>query len=534
MIADTAANFVEQELFPVMSDIEKQNFTILKQMVKKSGELGLLGIDIPEKYGGTELDKISAIIITEQMARSRSFSITYSGQIGIGSLPIVYYGSDEQKKKYLPSVASGEMIGAYALTEPDAGTDALGIRTIATLSEEGTHYILNGEKQFITNASFADFFILYAKIDGEQFTAFIIDKDAQGLSIGPEEQKMGLKGTSTASIVLNEVRVPVENVLGEKGKGHLIAFNILNIGRHKISAACLGTAKQSLKLTVSYVKERKQFKRLLSEFKLTKEKIAIMAAKIFAMESMVYRTAGEFEKGADYAKRNGIPFRNLLKVYALESSVNKVFSSEALDYIVDESLQLHGGYGFISDYEIETLYRDSRINRIFEGTNEINRLVIANTIVRNIDEFVIERNLKEGYSKLLEHEWKLLHYFKEYTLHFVKDVKESYANTAEEQELLSKIADYTILIYAMESCLIRLEKLLHRKSRHKIIYQQNLAKAFIKEASIEFLSKVFSAPIHTKKLKEIVSTLVAEIPRMDGIVEKRQIATAVIEKGSYE
>lgn len=536
MIADMTKSFVEQDLFPVLPEIEKQNFSIVKQMIEKSGKLGLLGIDIPEKYGGMELDKVSGTIITEILAKSRSFSITYSGQVGIGSLPIVYYGSHEQKKKYLPSVASGKMIGAYALTEPDAGTDALGIKTVAKLSEDGTHYVINGEKQFITNASFADFFILYAKVDGEHFTAFIIDKETDGLTIGSEEQKMGLKGTSTTSIVLNDVKVPVENVLGEIGQGHLIAFNILNIGRHKLSATCLGTAKRALELTISHVKERKQFKRSISEFNLTKEKIAKMTALIFAMESIVYRTAGEFEKCATYTKRNGIPFRNILKDYALECSVSKVFASEMLDYIVDESLQLHGGYGYISDYEIETLYRDSRINRIFEGTNEINRIVIANAMLKNIDKFILNRNIKEGNSIQLESDWNVLYLLKEFTFYFIKEIKNLYSNLKEEQELLSRIADITIFIYVLESNLLRLEKLRYRKTSKEIKYEQNLVKVFTGETIIECLSKVFSIPIRSSKLKKIISKLLVEIDksRIDLIIVKRRIADTVFKKRFYE
>lgn len=535
MIAEMTKSFVEQDLLPLLSEIEQQNFSFVKQMIEKCGELGLLDIDIPEKYGGMELDKISAIIITEEMAKSRSFSITYSGQVGIGSLPIVYYGSEEQKKRYLPSVATGQMIGAYALTEPNAGTDAMGIKTVARLSEDRTHYILDGEKQFITNASFADFLIVYAKIDGEHFTAFIVEKDSEGLTIGPEERKMGLTGSSTTSIVLNDVKVPVENILGEIGKGYLIAFNILNIGRHKLSAHCLGIAKRALELAIYHVKERKQFNRYLSEFNLTKEKIAIMAAKIFAMESMIYRTAGEFEKAAVFAKENGIPFKNMLKSFALECSINKVFSSESQHHIVDEALQLHGGYGFINDYEIETHYRDSRINRIFEGTNEINRMVIANTVLKHIEDFIINPNM-DAQSIQLTFEWDLLHLLKDFFYHFTLDVKKSYSNLTEEQELLAKIADFAVLTYAIESCLIRVEKLLKKQSNENIKYKNQLMKVFIGEAFIEYISKVFTLPINSSKLEGKLSKILLKASQLqnEGIIVKRQISSYIIEKGKYE
>src|SRR5699024_3945817 len=294
--------------------------------------------------------------------------------------------------------------------------------------------------QFITNAAFADFFILYAKVDGDKFTAFIVDRDTEGMTIGPEEQKMGLKGSSTTSIVLSDVKVPAENVLGEIGKGHSIAFNILNIGRHKISATCIGTAKRALELAVQHTTERKQFKRALSEFNLTKEKLASMAVNVFAMESMVYRTAGEFEKGAQFAEENGIPFLKLLKNYAAECSVNKVFASEALDDIVDESLQLHGGYGFVQEYEMETLYRDSRINRIFEGTNEINRIVTANSILENVDFYLQKRSVKGGCSEQLTKQWELLQSLRTFTGQFAKVVHETHSNAHEEQELLVRLA----------------------------------------------------------------------------------------------
>lgn len=297
MIASTASAYVEQEVLPVLPEIEKQQFDQSIELLRKAGELGLLGSDVPEEYGGLDLDKISSVIIMEEIGKTRSFSTTFGGQIGIGSLPIVYYGTDEQKEKYLPYVVSGEKIGAYALTEPSAGTDALSIKTSARLSDDGKYYLINGEKQFITNASFADFFILYAKVDGEKFTAFIVDKNSEGITIGPEEKKMGLKGSSTTPVILEDVKVPVENVLGEIGRGHLIAFNILNNGRHKISAASLGMAKRALELAVQHVTERKQFNRLLSQFPLIQEKIADIAAKIFTIESMVYRSAGELDRG---------------------------------------------------------------------------------------------------------------------------------------------------------------------------------------------------------------------------------------------
>lgn len=535
MIAQTTADYIEQEVKPVLPKMEKQNFSEVKKLIRKAGELGLLGTDIPEDYGGIALDKISSIVITEIMATSRSFSITYSGQVGIGSLPIVYYGTEMQKADYLLHVASGEKIGAYALTEPNAGTDALSIKTTARLSKDRRYYILNGEKQFITNSSFADFFILYAKIDGDKFTAFIVDRDTEGITIGPEEQKMGLKGSSTTSIVLNDVHVPVENVLGEIGKGHSIAFNILNIGRHKISATCLGTGKRALELATQHATERIQFERSLSEFNLIKEKIALMAVKIFAMESMVYRTAGEFERGAVYSKQNRLSFVNLLKIFAPECSANKVFASEALDAIVDESLQIHGGYGFTSEYEIETLYRDSRINRIFEGTNEINRMLIANAILNEKDGYPSTRTINGTLSGRFGSEWSQLNLLRELTFFLVQHVKESIPNYSEEQELLACISDFAINIFALESSLLRIEKMFVKGNVKKISHYEAIVKVLAEEIAGEFFKKAISLSANVpssfkQKLFEIMKFL--QNKSFDSINEKRKIAE-VIFKGSY-
>ncbi|SDH17180.1 butyryl-CoA dehydrogenase [Alteribacillus persepolensis] len=487
LMASTVDSFVEQEVMPVLPEMEKQQFQPSVDLLKKAGELGLLGVDIPEDCGGLALDKISSVIIMEKMAKARSFSVTYGGQVGIGSLPIVLYGTKEQQQKYLPDVMTGEKIGAYALTEPAAGTDAVSIKTTAYLSEDCQYYVINGEKQFITNSRFADFFVLYAKVDGEKFTVFIVERDTEGLTIGAEEQKMGLKGSSTASLILEDVKVPVENVLGDIGKGHRIAFNILNIGRHKISASCVGSAKRALELAVNYVTERKQFQRSLADFPLIKEKIAVMASKLFAAESMVYRTAGELEKGAQFGKEHGIKFHQLLKNYAQECSVNKIFASEMLDYVVDEALQMHGGYGYISEYEIETLYRDARINRIFEGTNEINRVVAASTALQAEEGFPAEREIEGRQSDRLDYEWSLLHLLREITSLIVTYGKEK--GVHEDQQMQALLADLIKAVYAVESSLVRVEKqILHN---HKNTEQsERLVRIFTLEAVSESAVRV--------------------------------------------
>ncbi|MGY4691509.1 acyl-CoA dehydrogenase family protein [Salibacterium sp. K-3] len=487
-LAQKASAYVRTDVMNGLQEDENLPFDNVRKLLQKAGEVNLLGVDVPVKYGGSSLDKISSVIVMEQMGASGFFTVPFGGQVGIGSLPIVYFGTEQQKQDYLPDVVNGDKIGAYALTEPNAGTDALGIKTHAALSEDETYYIINGEKQWIGNAAFNDFFILYAKVNGELFTAFIVDKNTQGLSVGIEEQKMGLKGSSLASVYLNHVKVPVNNRLGEVGQGHRIALNILNIGRHKISASCLGSAKKAMDLAVNHVISRKQFNRSLSEFPLIKQKIADMAVDIFAMESMVYRTAGNFEKGAEYCREHGIHFSDVLKQFALEASVNKVFASEKLDNIVDEALQLHGGYGYMEACEIATMYRDTRINRIFEGTNEINRLVIANNLLK------IKLVSKKEMGKLsgqLASEWDLWNHLNEILTALVDEIKNAYDDPSKEQEWLKVIADFAIDSYALESTLLRTEKLLlQESSQYSVEHYLNSAAVFAAKTTAESVHRL--------------------------------------------
>ena len=495
MIAKTTEEFVVQKVVPQLEYLENHEFDRTVKLLEEAGELGLLGADVQEEYGGLGLDKISSALITEKMARAGGFSLSYGAHVGIGTLPIVLFGNEEQKKKYLPELATGEKIAAYALTEPGSGSDALAAKTTAKLNEEGTHYILNGEKQWITNSAFADVFIVYAKIDNEHFSAFIVERDFPGVSTGPEEKKMGIKSSSTRTLILQDAVVPKENLLGEYGKGHVIAFNILNIGRYKLGVGAVGAAKRAFDVTIQYTNQRQQFKTPISQFSLTKEKLATMASKLYAAESSVYRTVGLFENRmsrlTNQELKDGREVAKAVAEYAIECSLNKVFSTEVLDYIADEGVQLHGGYGFMSEYEIERIYRDSRINRIFEGTNEINRLLVPATFLRKA--LKGELPLLEQAQKLqgelmtfipetpgdepLAQEKYLVKNAKKIGLLILGLAAQKFGKTIEkEQEILVNIADILSNVYAMDSVVLRTEKAInkvgHDKCRQKLLYTQ--------------------------------------------------------------
>ncbi|MDQ0412636.1 acyl-CoA dehydrogenase family protein [Mesobacillus stamsii] len=495
MIAKTTEDFVTNEVLPQVEYIEQHEFDRTVKLLKEAGELGLLGADVPEEYGGLSLDKISSALIAEKMAVAGGFSISHGAHVGIGSLPIVLFGKEEQKQKYLPELATGEKLAAYALTEPGSGSDALGAKTTAKLNAEGTHYVLNGEKQWITNAGFADVFIVYAKIDGEQFTAFIVEREYPGVSVGAEEKKMGIKSSSTRTLILEDAQVPVENVLGEPGKGHLIAFNILNIGRYKLGVGATGGAKHAFGLTVKYANQRQQFKTPISQFNLTKEKLATMASKIYATESSVYRTVGLFEERMNQLSEeeinNGKAVADSIAEYAIECSMNKVFATETLDYVVDEGVQIHGGYGFMQEYEIERAYRDSRINRIFEGTNEINRLLVPGTFLRKAmkgelpllqkaqqlqDELMMLMPEEPGEEPLAQEKY-LVKNAKKIGLLATGLAAQKFGKALEkEQEILVNIADIISNAYSMESAVLRTEKAIAKdgveKSKQKLLYTQ--------------------------------------------------------------
>ncbi len=495
MIAKTTEDYVLNEVVPVIDNLENHEFDHSVRLLKEAGELGLLGADVPEEYGGLGLDKVSSALIAEKMSRAGGFSISHGAHVGIGSLPIVLFGNEEQKQKYLPALATGEKLAAYALTEPGSGSDALGAKTTAKLNEAGTHYVLNGEKQWITNSAFADVFVVYAKIDGEHFSAFIVEKEFPGVSTGPEEKKMGIKSSSTRTLILEDAEIPVENLLGQAGKGHIIAFNILNIGRYKLGVGAVGASKRAFEVTVQYTNQRQQFKTPISSFNLTKEKLATMAAKLYAAESSVYRTVGLFEDRmsqlTDEEVKNGTEVAKSIAEYAIECSLNKFFATEVLDYVVDEGVQLHGGYGFMQEYEIERMYRDSRINRIFEGTNEINRLLVPGTYLRKamkgelpllqkaqaLQEELMMLMPEEVSDEPLAQEKYLVKNAKKIGLMLAGLAAQKFGKALEkEQEILVNIADIVSNAYAMESVVLRTEKAIEKagleKGKQKLLYTQ--------------------------------------------------------------
>lgn len=557
MIAKTAEDYVTNEVLPVVEKLEHHEFEHSVRLLKSAGDLGLLAADIPEEYGGLALDKVSSALIAEKLSVAGGFSITHGAHVGIGTLPIVLFGNEEQKKKYLPNSASGEKISAYALTEPGSGSDALGAKTTAKLNAEGTHYILNGEKQWITNAGFADVFVVYAKVDGDKFSAFIVEREFPGVSVGAEEKKMGIKSSSTRTLILQDAQVPVENLLGEIGRGHVIAFNILNIGRYKLGVGTVGGSKRALELAISYSNQRQQFKTPISSFNLTKQKLATMASKLYATESLIYRTVGYFEERMSQLsaeeQKDGKAIAASIAEYAIECSINKVVGSEVLDYIADEAVQLHGGYGFMQEYEVERIYRDSRINRIFEGTNEINRLIVPGTFLKkamkgelpllqkaqSLQEELLMMMPEEVSDEPLAQEKVLVANAKKIGLLAAGLAAQRFGTKLEaEQEVLVNIANIANNLFAMESAVLRTEKAIGRdgaeKANQKLLYTQ----IFCQEAfdEIEKAAKeTLIASVEGDNLRMMISALrkLTRYTPYNVIAKKREASVKLIEAEKY-
>lgn len=550
MIANTAKHFLEKEVRPNNEAIEEGDFTLVRSLLTKAGDMGLLAHSIPEKYGGLGLDKITKGLVGETIGAGGGYSVAHSNHTCIATLPITYFGSPWQKETYLPKLASGEFIGAYCLTEPSAGSDALAAMTTAKLNAAGTHYLLNGTKMFITNASFSDTFIVYAKVDGTAFTAFIIEKDFPGLSLGPEEQKMGIKGSSTTAVFFDNCEVPVHNLLGEIGKGHQIALNVLNLGRFNLGSSCTGAAKYSFKLALDYTKERQQFGKTIASFTATEEKIADMAIRIYAAESLQYRTAAYIEHalGALSESDDTKLIASRMREYAVESAICKVYGSETLDAVADESLQLHGGYGFIKDYKIEQLYRDSRINRIFEGTNEINRLLIPMTLLQQAGkgEVLLQELVAQATMELKQprgnakREKEAIRTIRNVFLLCLGLAYETFGTRiADEQETILKLADLAIALYAAESAVLRTEKSIATHGEEQSALKVKLTEALIDDTLLavemtarKLLSGILTGEKRRNVLADVTSRL-GELAREATIQTKRDIAKAIKESEKY-
>jgi alkylation response protein AidB-like acyl-CoA dehydrogenase len=557
-IGRTTEMFVQNEVLPLREEIEHQHFEHVVHLMKRCGELGLLMIDVPEEYGGLELDKATSMLAAEKIAAAGSFSVAYSAHSGIGTLPLVYYGTPEQKTKYLGKLMSGEWIAAYCLTEPDSGSDALGAKASATLSEDGKFYLLNGTKQFTTNGAIANLYTIFAKINKEQFTAFLVERTTEGLSVGAEEKKLGIKGSSTTQIILDDARVPVENVLGEIGKGHKIAFNVLNVGRFKLGAAVTGAAKRALEVGIKYANLRKQFSQPIASFGAIKEKIADMTAEIFAAESLVYRLAGLIDdRLATISKETPNyydAYQRGIEEYAIECAIAKVFCSEVLADVADEVLQIHGGYGFVQDYPAEGYYRDERINRIFEGTNEINRMLIPGILLTRAmkGEIPLQREAMKAFESLMTPgftelddsvpfaaEKALIASLKQAFLVVAGTGAQKYlAKIKDEQELLLAIADIAINIFAIESCVLRAEKMLPRLSDARRDALVALVKAFSFTATEKTGSAARKAAYYIEE-GDILTMMLSGIRRFTkydatGLLQaKRTLAEAAIAAERY-
>ncbi|MUT65970.1 acyl-CoA dehydrogenase family protein [Paenibacillus sp. NEAU-GSW1] len=556
MMARVAEEFVEGEIAPNDEKIEGLDYDLTVKLMRQAGELGLLGADVPEAYGGLGLDKVSTTLLSETLARASSFALSVGAHTGIGTLPIVFFGTPEQKRRYLPKLATGELIAAYCLTEPASGSDALGAKTTAKLSEDGKHYVLNGSKLYITNAGFADVFIVYAKVDGEAFSAFIVERSMPGFSIGPEEHKMGIKGSSTCPLYFEDVAVPVENVLGQVGKGHQIAFNILNIGRFKLGAGCVGGAKETIGLAAKYANTRKQFGRAISSYPLIGAKLADMNIRTFVLESMVYRTAGWIDgmlrttdAEAD-APDAGALAAKAISEYAIECSMVKVFASETLDYVADEGVQIHGGYGYIREYKVERIYRDSRINRIFEGTNEINRMLIPGTLLKKAlkGELPLLQKAQALQAELLQpmpvpsfdeplakEAYRISQAKKAFLAVGGLAVQKLGTRIEQEQETLCALADIMIQIFAAESALLRSQKLTAIGSADNAI---EMTEVFVQEAldRIESIAKGALAALERGDGLQMQLSVLKKLmraPIADTVAKKRSIAARVIRGEQY-
>jgi alkylation response protein AidB-like acyl-CoA dehydrogenase len=562
LIGQSAEEFVIKEVMPHVKNLEAKKPGLLPELVKKAGELGLLSGGIPEQYGGAGLDKVATTVLTEKLSIYGGFAVTHGAHAGIGTLPIVYFGTEEQKKKYLPKLATGEWIGAYCLSEPQAGSDAQNSLTRAELTPDSQHYILNGQKMWITNGGFADIYIVFAKIGGEKLSAFIVERTFPGIKPGNEEHKMGIHGSSTTPVFLENCKVPKENLLHDVGRGHIVAFNILNAGRFTLGASAVGGSKYVLATAAKYAKERKAFGKAIGEFGLMREKLAEMAIQLFAVESMIYRSAGNMETAMASASNNGSEnasekIQNTMKVleeYAIESSIAKVYGSEMLDFVVDEAVQIFGGYGFHEDYPVCRAYRDSRINRIFEGTNEINRMLIIQMLMKRAmggqlalipaamklaDEILAGPSFEGTDDGVLAAETTVVANCKKIFLQSSGGAVQKYREKlADEQELVAALSNIVMEIYAMESSLLRAQKAANAKGQAAAQPMIDAARAFISDAAerIEHEAKRAIAALHEGDMLTTQMSVLKRFAKrapVDTIALRRNVARAVQSQDRY-
>ncbi len=559
MLIKTLKRFIETEVLPHVAEIEAQDWELTRKLMRKAGDLGLLGADIEEEYGGAQMDGISSLLISENAGAAGSFGVTLSVHTGIGSMPLVFFGSRAQKEKYLPAMARGEKIGAYALTEPGAGTDALSLQTTAALSPDGTCYTLDGTKQFITNGGIADIVSTYAKVDGEKMTAFILERDFDGVSTGPEEKKMGIRGSSTCSIFLDGARVPAENVLFEIGRGHTVAFNILNLGRFKVAAGCLGAAKVAIENSVGYAKQRVQFGRPVCQFGLMKHKISEMATRAYTAESMLYRTGGLIDAILATVDRTaedvGRQSATNVAEYAIECSINKVYCSEMLAYVADEAVQMYGGYGYTEEYPVERIYRDSKIFRIYEGTNEINRVIISTWLMRKatkneIPLLSVAESVKSEWPSMgpvrpspddgpLGHQSRIVDRAKKVFVFLCDTAAQKYgAAVGEEQGILGPLSDMAIETYAMESGLLRALKCVQSVGEQQSALKINMVRLYVNDAMARIAlcaRQLVAAMESSDSFDAQLAALgrVSEYTPVNGVQLRAAIADEIIGAGRY-
>jgi alkylation response protein AidB-like acyl-CoA dehydrogenase len=554
LIARTAQEFVDTEVLPKLDQLEQKDWALARELVKRGGDLGLLGVDVPEAYGGVGLDKVTSLVVSEKMARSASFGATFGAHANLTIVPIMLFGSEAQKQKYLPKLLSGELIGAYGLSESGSGSDALGARTKATRQADGS-FLLNGEKMWITNGGFADLFVIFAKVDGDQFTALLVER-GWGVKSGKEEHKMGLHGSSTTALIFENVKVPAENVLSEVGKGHKVAFNVLNFARFKLGAMCSGGAHAAIAESAKYAAARRQFGQPIASFGAIKHKLGEMVVRAYAIESLLYRTAGLVDAriaATPHEPSDGSVALAAFEEYNVEASIAKVAGSEALNYILDENIQIHGGNGYVRDYPAERHYRDARVNRIFEGTNEINRLLIPGMLIRRAvkgelpliaaakalqDELLGPPSMPPSDDGVLADERRAVDAFKKTALMIFGVAMQTYGQKlTDEQEVLMHLADITIDVFSAESATLRAHAASEQKAKRSALHV-DAARVFVNDAAMRIegsARQALAAMVDGDTLRTMLAALrrLLKVTPINTVAARRRLADASVERGGY-